>query len=235
MIKKIILLLIAYSLSPSVLSGEMEDDPLLTKVMVTQFESRLTDFSNPVAVLDAQAWIGKDLNKFWLKTDIEFDADATEEAEFQALYSRAFAPYWDVQLGWRTDISPEPNRNWAVIGLQGLAPYWFEIEANAFIGDDGRTAARLEVEYEILLSQQLILTPDFEINAYGKDDTATGTGAGISDLELGLRLRYEIRREFAPYIGVNWTKKLGQTAHFARDEGATTNDVQFVAGIRVWF
>ena len=235
MIQKIFLILFATSVSSAVFSGEMEDDPLLAKVMITQFESRLTDFSDPTAVVDVQAWLGKDLNKLWLKTDIEFDADTAEEAEFQALYSRAIAPYWDVQLGWRTDIRPEPNRNWAVIGFQGLAPYWFEIEANAFIGDNGRTAARLEAEYEVLLTQRLILTPEFELNVYGKDDAATGVGAGISDLELGLRLRYEIRREFAPYIGINWTKKFGQTAHFARDENASTNEVQLVAGIRVWF
>ncbi len=233
--KTILSTLCVCSLYLPVFAAEMNDDPLLSKVMVTQFESRLTDFSDPVAVLDAQAWIGKDLNKLWLKTDLEFDGDATEEAEFQALYSRAIAPYWDVQVGWRTDIRPEPNRNWAVIGFQGLAPYWFELEANVFIGDNGRTSARLEAEYEILLTQKLILTPDFEVNAYGKNDAATGTGSGISDLELGLRLRYEIRREFAPYIGVNWAKKFGQTAHFAREEGVGTNDVQFVAGIRIWF
>ena len=213
----------------------MDDDPLLAKVMITQLETRLTGGSDPAAVLDAEAWLGKDLNKLWFKTDVELVGETFEEAEIQALYSRAIAPYWDVQVGWRTDIRPEPIRNWAVIGLQGLAPYWFEIEANAFIGDDGRTAARLEAEYEVLLTQRLILTPDFEVNVYGKDDVATRVGAGISDLELGLRLRYEIRREFAPYIGVNWTKKFGQTANFARDEGEDTNDVQFVAGVRIWF
>ena len=235
MIQKIVIFLFASSLSTAVLSDEMEDDPLLAKVMINQFESRLSDFSEPTAVLDAQAWLGKDLNKLWLKTDLEFDADALKEAEFQALYSRAIAPFWDVQIGWRTDIRPEPNRNWAVIGFQGLAPYWFEIEANIFIGDDGRTSARLEADYEILLTQKLILTPDFEVNAYGKDDVATGTGAGISVLEIGLRLRYEIRREFAPYIGINWIKKFGQTANFARDDGESTNEAQFIAGIRLWF
>ncbi len=233
--KTILLIFLACTLSPSVFSGEMEDDPLLAKVMINQLETRLTDFSDPVAVVDTQAWLGKDLNKLWLKTKIEFDGEGVEEAELQTLYSRAIAPYWDIQMGWRTDIRPEPNRNWAVIGFQGLAPYWFEIEANVFIGDDGRTAARLEAEYELLLTQRLILTPEFEVNVHGKDDAATGTGAGISDLELGLRLRYEIRREFAPYIGVNWVKKFGQTARFAREDGTGTNEAQFVAGVRIWF
>jgi copper resistance protein B len=235
MIKKILLILFTASLSLSVFASEVDDDPLLTKVMISQLETRLTGGSKPAAVLDAQAWIGKDLHKLWLKTDVEQLGKNIEEVEFQALYSRAVAPYWDFQLGWRTDIRPQPNRNWAVIGFQGLAPYWFEIEATAFIGDDGRTAVRLEAEYEVLLTQRLILTPDFEVNAYGKNDAATGIGAGVSNLELGLRLRYEIRREFAPYIGVNWVKKFGQTAHFARDEGEGTDDVQFVAGVRVWF
>jgi len=235
MIKKILLTLFTSCLSLSVFASEVGDDPLLAKVMIIQLETRLTDGSDPAAVLDAQAWLGKDLNKFWFKTDVELVEDTIEETEIQALYSGAIAPYWDFQVGWRHDIQPDPSRNWAAIGFQGLAPYWFEIEATAFIGDSGRTAGRLEAEYEILLTQRLILTPELEVNAYGKDDAATGVGAGISDLELGLRLRYEIRREFAPYIGINWTKKFGQIAHFARDEGKGTNDVQFVAGIRVWF
>lgn len=235
MIKKILITLFAFGLSPSVFTSEVDDDPLLGKVMITQLETRLIGDSDPAAVLDAQAWLGKDLNRFWFKTDVELVGNTIEAAEIQTLYSRAIAPYWDFQVGWRRDIRPEPTRDWAVIGFQGLAPYWFEIEATAFFSDNGRTAARLEAEYEILLTQRLILTPDFELNVYSKDDVATGVGAGISDLELGLRIRYEIRRELAPYIGVNWTKKFGKTARFVRDVGETTNEVQFVAGVRIWF
>ncbi len=235
MIKKIVITLFVLSLCPTVFAAEVDDDPLLAKVMITQLETRLPGGADPAAVLDAQAWLGKDLNKLWFKTDVELVGGTVEQAEIQVLYSRAIAPYWDFQVGWRHDIQPEPNRNWAVIGLQGLAPYWFEIEATVFIGENGRTAARLEAEYDVLLTQRLILTPEFETNAYSKKDLATRVGAGISDLELGLRLRYQIRREFAPYIGVNWTRKFAQTARFSRDAGEGTNDVQFVAGIRIWF
>ena len=130
---------------------------------------------------------------------------------------------------------PTPNRDWFAVGFQGLAPYFFEIDAAAFIGNNGQTALRLEAEYEIMLTQKLILTPEVEINAYSKDDEATGVGSGLSDIELGLRLRYEIRREFAPYIGVNWNKTYGDTANFSRDEGEDVSDTQFVVGIRAWF
>ena len=211
-----------------------KDDPILAKVMINQLEARSTDGPDP-RVLEAQAWIGQDLNKLWLKADVEYVDGSTEEAEIQALYSRAIAPYWDFQVGWRHDSRPKPNRDWLAIGFEGLAPYWFEIDAAAFIGESGRVGARLEAEYEVMFTQRWVLSPELKINLHTKNDEATGTGSGLSDTELGLRLRYEIRREFAPYIGVNWVKKYGNTADFARDEGEDTDDVQFVAGVRAWF
>jgi len=234
MINKLFVVLFSFSLSLGAVASGMEDDPLIGKLMIGQFETRQTGGSDP-AVLEAQGWIGKDLNKFWFKTDVERVGGVTEEAEIQALYSRAIAPYWDIQAGWRHDSQPGPNRDWAVIGVQGLAPYFFEVDFAAFIGESGRTAARLEAEYEILFTQRLILTPEIEVNVYGKDDAATGVGSGLADLEVGLRLRYEIRREFAPYIGVNWIRKYGDTADFARLEGEDIEDTQFVIGIRAWF
>ncbi|HEC13327.1 MAG TPA: copper resistance protein B [Acidiferrobacteraceae bacterium] len=216
------------------LAGGMIDDPLLSFVKVDQFELRDAEGGNSF-VWDAQGWVGYDLKKLWIKTEGERVGGETEEAEVQFLYSRSFARYWDVQAGWRRDIRPEPNRDWAVLGVQGLAPYFFEVDAALFVGTDGRTAARLEAEYEFLITQRLILTPDIEFNLYGKDDPLTGVGSGLSDMELGLRLRYEIRREFAPYVGVNWIRKFGGTADFARVVGASTNDVQWVAGLRAWF
>jgi copper resistance protein B len=211
-----------------------KDDPILAKVMINQLEVRSTDGPDP-HVLEAQAWIGQDLNKLWLKADVEYVDGSTEEAEIQALYSRAIAPYWDFQVGWRHDSRPKPNRDWLAIGFEGLAPYWFEIDAAAFIGESGRVGARLEAEYEVMFTQRWVLSPELKVNLHTKNDEATGTGSGLSDTELGLRLRYEIRREFAPYIGVNWVKKYGNTADFARDEGEDTDDVQFVAGVRAWF
>jgi len=214
--------------------GAMDDDPVLAKVMIDKLELRSTDGPDPW-VLDAQAWIGKDLHKFWLKAEAERVGADTEEAEVQALYSRAIAPYWDLQVGWRHDFRPEPTRDWLAFGVEGLAPYWFEVEAAAFVGESGRLAARLKAEYEFMFTQQLVLSPELEVNFHSKDDPEVGIGSGLSDLELGLRLRYEIRREFAPYIGVNWTRKFGQTADYAREEGEDTEDVQLVVGVRAWF
>jgi len=140
-----------------------------------------------------------------------------------------------VQFGLRQDFQPSPSRSWVVFGFQGLAPYFFEVDTALFIGESGRTALRLEAEYELLFTQRLILTPEVEINFYGQNDRDLGLGSGLSDLEAGLRLRYEVRREFAPYIGVNWNKSFGNTADFARDEGEDTDDFQWVIGLRAWF
>ena len=222
-------------LSPvnSALAGG-KDDPVLGKVLIDQLEVRDADGNNPL-VLDGQGWIGKDLQKLWFKAEVERVDSETEEAELQALYSQAIAPFWDVQVGLRQDFQPTPSRSWAVIGLQGLAPYFFEIDTALFIGESGRTALRLEAEYELLFTQRLILTPEIEINIYGQNDADLGVGSGLSDIEAGLRLRYEVRREFAPYIGVNWNKSFGNSADFARSEGEDTDDLQWVIGVRAWF
>ena len=232
--KKIVSGLVAAMLIPGLGFAASKDDPILSKVMIDQLEVRSTDGPDPW-VLEAQAWIGQDLNKLWLKTEVERVDGETEEAEVQALYSRAVAPYWDLQFGWRHDFRPEPERDWLAIGLEGLAPYWFEVDAALFVGESGRVAARIEAEYEWMFTQRWVLSPEIEVNLHSKDDVDTGVGSGLSDLELGLRLRYEFRREFAPYIGVSWSKKFGDTADFARDEGEDTDDVQIVAGVRAWF
>ena len=230
-----IVLLIAIFLLPGIsYSGGMNDDPLLTMLVVEQLEIRATDGEDPL-VWEAEGWIGKDLNKFWIKTEGEYVDDRVEEAELQMLYSRALAPFWDLQLGWRHDIRPTPERDWLALGMKGLAPYYFDVDAALFIGDAGRTAARLQAEYEVMLTQKLILVPEIELNLHGKNDSDIGTGSGLSDIEAGLRLRYEVRREFAPYVGVNWTKLYGKTADFARDEGEDVDDVQLVFGVSFWF
>lgn len=214
--------------------AEAPDDPLLTMVIVDELEYRDADDGDLLA-WNAQVWIGKDLRKLWIKTEGERSGGSTEDAELQFLYSKSIARYWDFQVGVRQDFKPSPNRTWAAIGFQGLAPYFFEIDTALFIGDSGRTALRMEAEYELLFTQRLILTPNIEVNIYGKKDPEIGLGSGLSDLEVGLRLRYEIRREFAPYIGVNWSKLFGGTADFADAAGQESSDLQLVIGLRAWF
>jgi len=211
-----------------------EDDPLLLMGMLDQLEMRDTSGDNTLS-WDAQGWVGKDLQKLWVKIEGERAGGDTEESELQFLYSKAIARYWEFQVGVRHDFEPSPSQSWAVIGVQGLAPYFFETDIALFVGDSGRTALRFESEYELLITQRLILTPEIEVNFYGKDDVDIGIGSGLSDLEVGLRLRYEIRREFAPYIGVNWSQLFGNTNDFARIAGESTSDTQLVIGLRVWF
>lgn len=237
--KKIITSAIAVNfLFPAILASAEEhmhdhgNDPLVTKVMFDQLELHNADGANPL-IVEAQAWMGKDLNKFWLKTDIEKRNGVFEEAEVQALYSRAIAPYWDLQMGIRQDIKPSPTRTWGVLGVQGLAPYFFEVDAALFVGESGKTALRVKAEYELLFTQKLILSPEIEANLYGQNDWETG--AGLSDITAGVRLRYEIKREFAPYIGVSWNRQFSNTANLAKAEGKTVKDTTIVAGVRMWF
>lgn len=231
--RKTVAALMVIWISTSVLA-DAEDDPLLYKVMIDKLELRNTDGLYPL-VLDADAWIGYDLNKLWFKTEVEYVDSGTEEAEVQFLYSRAIAPFWDLQVGWRRDIKPEPNRDFLALGFRGLAPYLFDVDASLFIGESDQLNARLDAEYEYMFTQKWILSPEVELNLHTQDDEEVGIGSGLSDMELGLRLRYEVRREFAPYLGVNWTKKFGQTADFANEEGEKDSDVQIVIGVRSWF
>ena len=212
----------------------VEDDPILVTAILDELEMRDTGGDNTLS-WDGQGWIGKDLQKLWIKAEGERTGGNTNEVELQLLYSKAIARYWEFQVGVRHDFEPSPSRSWAAIGVQGLAPYFFETDAALFIGDSGRTALRLESEYELLLTQRLILTPDIEVNFYGQDDAVVGVGSGLSDLEVGLRLRYEIRREFALYIGINWSKLFGNTADFARIAGEKSSETQLVIGLRAWF
>ena len=231
-IKKIVLGIAVLS-SSFIFAGAI-DDPVLTTVIIDQFEYSENDGVDTWA-LNGQGWIGKDLKKLWFKTEAEYSNSELEELEVQALYSKAIAPFWDVQFGIRQDFKPDPSRAWGVIGVQGLAPYLFELDAALFIGESGRTAARLDAEYEILLSQQWILSPEVEVNAYGQDDLDLGIGSGLSDASVGLRLRYEFKREFAVYGGIEWRKKFGNTADIAELNGESDSDSTFLMGIRAWF
>ncbi len=144
-------------------------------------------------------------------------------------------PFWDFQAGLRHDFEPNPTRDWAVIGVHGLLPYYVEIDASLFLGEGGQTGVRVEAEHEFLLTQRLVLTPRVEINAYSESDAEVGLGSGLNEIELGLRLRYEIKREIAPYAGLGWFKKTGAREDFARAHDRDTQDLRFVLGLRAWF
>lgn len=216
--------------------AEKMDDQLFTLVKIDQFEYRFQDGDDLVA-WEGQGRIGNDEHKISLKTEGAYirNEEKFEGAEVQLLYQRPISDFFDAQIGVRHDIKPEPSRTFGVIGVNGLAPQWFETDASFFVSDKGDASARLELEYDILFTQRLVLEPSAEVNIAFSDDEPTGVGSGFSDVDLGLRLRYEIEREFAPYIGINWERKFGRTADFAREEGEDDNVFSIVAGIRVFF
>ncbi|HKZ09143.1 MAG TPA: copper resistance protein B [Rhodanobacteraceae bacterium] len=213
----------------------MSDHAKQGMLLIDQLEVAHDNHGNNAVFLDGQFWYGRDFNKLWLKFEGEQAHGKLEDLRTEALWSHAISAYWNTQLGIREDLGEGPNRTWAAFGIEGLAPYWFETEAAVYVGQNGRTAARFQVEYEELLTQRLVLQPKFEVNLYGKDDPEHGIGSGLSDAELGLRLRYEIKREFAPYVGVVWRQRFGRTADLYRAQGEPASDLQFVAGFHFWF
>lgn len=203
-------------------------------LLVDRFESiRASD--NTSLTYDLQGWYGRDYNRLVLKAEGDVDAGELEDARTELLWSHAIAPFWDIQLGARQDSGSLPDRGWLGFGIQGLAPYWFELDVAVYAGDKGRTTLRLDGEYDLLLTQRLILQPRLEADFYGKEDAGRAQGSGLSDLAASVRLRYEIRREIAPYVGVEWSGKFGGTADYARAAGLDTKDTRAVAGVRFWF
>ncbi len=185
---------------------------------------------------DGEAWYGGDINRLTLKSEGEgVFGEGVETAEAQALYSRAIGPYFNAQAGIRQDLGPGPDRTYATIGFEGLSPYWFEVEGALFLSNKGDFLGRLEGYYDQRITQKLILQPMAEFNFALQNVPETGTGSGLSDLELGLRLRYEVVKEFAPYVGIEWARKVGDTARFARAAGEDASSVSFVMGARAWF
>ena len=213
---------------------QVHDSGINSFFLLDQLEYQDADEGSTLA-WDASGWVGGDINRLWVRSEGERTNGVTEDAELQLLYGRSVSPWWDVVAGVRQDFKPESPQTWAAFGIQGMALYDFEAEATAFIGENGQTAARLEGEYDILLTNRLILQPTAEANFYGKNDPERGVGSGLANTEVGLRLRYEIVRQFAPYIGVTWSRSYGNTADFIRDEGGDVNEARFVAGIRMWF
>lgn len=213
---------------------EMADDASFGHVIINDLEYVKTDDATSQRI-NAEAWYGGDVNKAWFKVEGDRSDGRWDSSSSELLWDRVFATFWSTQLGLRHDTGPVNTRNWLAVGVRGLAPYWFETEAAVYLDEEGRLASRVEVSYELLLTRRLILQPSLEANIYSRNDEAYHEGAGFANLDLGLRLRYEIRRQFAPYIGIQWTNRFGQTADYARLAGEDPHETEYVVGVRLWF
>jgi copper resistance protein B len=206
------------------------EDPLNRSVLLDRFESVDAD-GDPVA-WDLDAWIGRDLSKLWIRSDGKRRDGNTEHADVEVLWGKSFARWWDLLAGVRQEFHPSPDETWAAVGVRGTAPHRLELEATAYLGDGGNSALRVETNYEVLVTNRWILRPELDLAWYGQSDASRGRGAGLAEGELGLRLRYEIRREIAPYVGLVLARKFGRTADLAAGDN---DDASLVAGIRMSF
>ena len=231
-LKRIVLSLVWLSSSAVAQDGlELMDNDVFYMIDVEEFE--IGDGSD--LAWDADFWVGTDIDRLWLKSKGERADNGDDHSELQVLYSRAIAPFWNLHAGLRREFDPSPAQNSAVLAIEGLAPYGIEVEAAVFFAEGGRTSVRLHSSYELLLTQRLILTPEAELMAFSRSDASRGLGSGLSRLELGLRFRYEVRRELAPYIGLRWLQLRGGTEDLAVSRGHDADDVELVAGIRFWY
>lgn len=220
---------------PSLKPHAMEHAPAFNSlVMINRLEGWDADHGTGQA-WEGSAWFGTDLNRLWLRSEGEREGSRTESSELEVLYGRSVSPWWDVVVGVKQDFRPADSRTWAAFGVQGLAPYKFEMSATAYVGESGQVMATVEAEYELLLTNRLILQPLVEASFSSKDVPEYGEGTGLNKVEAGLRLRYEINRRFAPYVGVVHERLFGDTADYRRGEGGDTRDTRFVAGVRFWF
>lgn len=219
---------------PDLAGHAVHDKAVHYFVLVDQLELRDADDGNALA-WEASSWIGNDLDRLWLRTDGEAPDLHVESASLEVLYGRAIATWWDAVAGLRHDFGDGPSRTFAALGVMGVAPGKFEVEGTAYVGQSGQTAAEVEVEYDTLLTNRLILQWTAGAELHGKDDVERGIGSGLSTVEAGLRLRYEFTRRFAPYIGLAWERAHGDTAAFRRTAGHDDETTAFVVGVRTWF
>lgn len=212
----------------------MLENSLNKLVLIDRFEMQNSS-QGDVLDWNVESWIGRDLDRLWVRSEGERRGGDTDRAELELLWGRSFAPWWELVAGARTDFAPGNERNWAAVGVHGLAPYRLDVEATAYLGSGGGTALRVETTYEVLVTNRWILTPLLELNWHGQTDRPREIGSGLSAGELGLRLRYELRREVAPYLGLTRERAFGRTADLVRAAGRDADDTRLVAGIRVWF
>ncbi len=187
---------------------------------------------------DGQGWIGNDYNKLWVKSEGRYGVDGRgrmSDGDQEVLYDRPVSEFFDVQAGVRYDLDSLRGRTWAALGLQGLAIGFWNVEATVYASDGGHYALRTNASYDLYLTQRLVLQPQFETNWYTATDRPRRIGAGLSDIDMGLRLRYELSRKFAPYVGVSYQRQFGGTSGLVREDGGYVNDVRFLFGVRTWF
>ncbi|GAA3929104.1 copper resistance protein B [Litoribacillus peritrichatus] len=224
---------------PYVLDGPrqlvLSDEHTRWSVLFDRLEYTRSDEESDFLTFDAQAAWGWDYDKFIVRSEGEIEEGTLIEQSTELVWSYAVDTFWDSQVGLRFDSGVEKDQSWLTAGVQGLAPYWFEMNVMASVSDEGQMALDLEAEYEVLLTQRLILQPRIEITVLGKDDEAREVGSGFSSMAAGLRLRYEFTRQFAPYIGAEIQETLGDTRALLNDENEATDDVLLVTGVRFWF
>jgi len=226
--KKILLTLsMLLGLSQAVQAGG-SDDPLRTMFLTDKFE--VLNNSEKTRAWEGSFYIGYDIDKLYLYSAGEGTTDGVESSQNELVYSHAISPFWDAQIGLAYDKNADASKTWAELAIAGLAPYWFETRAALLVNTDGNIGLRIDAEYEALITQKLILTPSMEADFYTKDDSKMQIGSGLSSIEAGLRLRYEFKREFAPYIGVTWGKTFGNTQDYS-----PVNETNILLGVRFWF
>jgi copper resistance protein B len=211
---------------------QMDDEAGVGRLLADQLEFRDGD-GECSFVWDAQARYGNDYNKLVLRTEGDWLSGTEAQGRADLLWDRIVTRWWSVQAGARYDFGNGPGKGWAALGVAGLAPYWLDVEATMYASEAGALAARFKAETDVLVTQRLVLQPELEFNAYSRSDAAREQGAGLSDLQTGLRLRYAIQRELAPYVGVAWTRQFGRSAQLLRAAGESASTLQWVAGIRI--
>ena len=233
------LVVLGLVLTPGAARAQIMDDHVYSLVLFDQLEYRQTGTANPVG-WDLSSWVGGDFTRLWVKSEGSVaTVGGGGDAQAQVLYSRLFSAFWEWQVGGRVDVQYGGGRTetrvLAVLGLEGLAPYWFEIEPAVFVSHKGDVSARLTATYDMFITQRAIAQPRVELNGAVQEVPEFGLAAGLNDISLGLRFRYEFRREYAPYVGIDWTRRVAGTADLARLTGEPVSDLAVVGGLRVWF
>jgi len=218
---------------PDVQGHTVHDTAVNYFVLFDQFEWQSGEGSDAFS-WDTKGWVGQDRSRFWFRSEGDRANGRTEQAQTHLLYGRAIARWWDMTAGVRVDTLPAAPRTALALGVQGLMPYRFDVEASAYIEPSGRTHVRVETEYDLLVTNRLVLQPLVEFEIYGRADRERRIGAGLSTAEFGLRLRYEVRREVAPYVGITWSRRFFGTADFARDIGGSPSRTRLAVGLRIW-